>query len=91
MSGMKQEFRVVIVDAHPLLRTGLRAALTADLGVEVVGESGNGRDAIHAVECAGSDFPGHEFGVKSCLREGVGYAETEGCKRGCAGLAGGSA
>lgn len=32
--------------------------------------------------CADSDFPGHEFGVKSCLERGVGNAQREGCKRG---------
>ena len=41
--------------------------------------------------CAGSDFSGHEFGVKSCLKKGFGNAESEGCKWGCAGVAGGSA
>ena len=49
-SEMNQKFRVVIVDDHPLLRVGLRTALTADSGFEVVGEAGNGRDGVHAVE-----------------------------------------
>jgi len=53
------------------------------------------RTVAHLLEfnknCAGPDFPGHGFGVKSCLEDGVGNVEREGCKCGCAGLAGGSA
>ena len=41
--------RVLIVDDHTLLRAGLRALLTQDPGIEVVGEAENGRDAIRAV------------------------------------------
>jgi DNA-binding NarL/FixJ family response regulator len=41
--------RILIVDDHTLLRAGLRALLTEDPGIEVVGEADNGRDAIRAV------------------------------------------
>jgi hypothetical protein len=41
--------------------------------------------------CAGPDFSGHGFGVKSWLENGVGNVEQEGWKWGCAGLAGRSA
>lgn len=46
---MEQWCRAVIVDDHPLLRTGLRAALTRGLGIEVIGEAGNGSDGIRVV------------------------------------------
>jgi DNA-binding NarL/FixJ family response regulator len=45
--GRKQ--RILIVEDHTLLRAGLRALLTQDPDIEIVGESDNGRDAIHAV------------------------------------------
>jgi DNA-binding NarL/FixJ family response regulator len=46
---MAQRWRIVIVDDHPLFRIGLRAALTKDSGIEVVGEAGNGSEAIRTV------------------------------------------
>jgi DNA-binding NarL/FixJ family response regulator len=46
---MEQKHRILIVDDHTLLRAGLRALLTQDPGIEVVGEADNGRDAIRAV------------------------------------------
>ncbi|MDB5811726.1 MAG: two component transcriptional regulator, LuxR family [Betaproteobacteria bacterium] len=46
---METRQRILIVDDHTLLRAGLRALLSQDPGIEVVGESGDGRDAIRAV------------------------------------------
>lgn len=46
---MESRQRVLIVDDHTLLRAGLRALLSQDPGIEVVGECGDGRDAIRAV------------------------------------------
>jgi two-component system response regulator NreC len=46
---MEQKHRIVIVDDHTLFRAGVRALLTADPDIEVVGEADNGRDAIRAV------------------------------------------
>src|SRR5471032_3660976 len=46
---MEKKHRILIVDDHTLLRTGLRALLTEDPDIEVVGEADNGRDAIRAV------------------------------------------
>ena len=46
---MEIKQRVLIVDDHTLLRAGLRALLTQDPGLEVVGEADNGREAIRAV------------------------------------------
>ena len=46
---MEQKHRILIVDDHTLLRAGLRALLTQDPAIEVVGEADNGRDAIRAV------------------------------------------
>jgi DNA-binding NarL/FixJ family response regulator len=41
--------RILIVEDHTLLREGLRALLSRDAELEVVGEASNGRDAIRAI------------------------------------------
>jgi len=38
--------RVLLADDHALMREGLRALLAASPGIEVIGEVGNGRDAV---------------------------------------------
>jgi len=40
---------VLIADDHPVVRRGIRALLTQRDGFEVVGEAGNGRQAVEAV------------------------------------------
>jgi DNA-binding NarL/FixJ family response regulator len=40
--------RVLLVDDQELVRTGFRMVLTDEEGIEVVGEAGNGREAITA-------------------------------------------
>ena len=42
--------RVLLVDDQELVRTGFRMVLTDEDGIEVVGEAGNGREAISAAE-----------------------------------------
>ncbi|CAM3326832.1 response regulator transcription factor [Kibdelosporangium persicum] len=41
--------RLLIVDDHPVVRDGLRATFTGEPDIEVVGEAGNGREAIDMV------------------------------------------
>jgi DNA-binding NarL/FixJ family response regulator len=41
--------RVLLVDDDDLMRTGLRAVLSSDAGVEVIGEAADGRAAVAAV------------------------------------------
>jgi DNA-binding NarL/FixJ family response regulator len=41
-----QRVRVLLVDDDDLMRAGLKAVLSSDDGIEVVGEAGNGRAAI---------------------------------------------
>jgi DNA-binding NarL/FixJ family response regulator len=43
MTGM---IRVLIADDHPVLRTGIRALLEAEADLEVVGEAGEGEEAV---------------------------------------------
>ena len=40
--------RVLLVDDHALVRTGFRMVLDSEPGIEVVGEAGDGRQAIHS-------------------------------------------
>jgi DNA-binding NarL/FixJ family response regulator len=46
---MDKTWRIVIVDDHTLLRAGLRALLTQDPSLEIVGEADNGRDATRII------------------------------------------
>ncbi len=44
---MNKKQRILIVENHALLRTGLRLLLSQDPALEVVGEADNGRDAVN--------------------------------------------
>ncbi len=43
---MTDKITVLLVDDHTLLRAGLRALLSTEAGIEVVGEAGDGEEAI---------------------------------------------
>lgn len=43
---MKEKKRILIVEDHTLLRAGLKALLSQDPDIEIVGEAENGRDAV---------------------------------------------
>jgi DNA-binding NarL/FixJ family response regulator len=43
----ERPIRVLIVDDDDLMRAGLRGVLSSDDGIEVVGEAGDGRDAVY--------------------------------------------
>lgn len=47
--------RVLLVDDHPMLRAGTRAALEATPDIEVVGSTGEGVAALHLVEALRPD------------------------------------
>lgn len=42
--------RLLLVDDQPLFREGLRAVLSADPGLQVIAEAGNGEEALRACE-----------------------------------------
>ena len=43
---MSAEIRILIVDDHPLMREALQAAISAEPGMQAVGEAGSGREAV---------------------------------------------
>jgi DNA-binding NarL/FixJ family response regulator len=47
--------RVVVADDQPLLRTGFRALIAAAADLEVVGEAGDGREAVRLARAAQAD------------------------------------
>ena len=47
---MSQTIRVLIVDDHTIVRKGIRALLAEIAGLEVVGEAGNGQEAVAQAE-----------------------------------------
>ena len=47
---MNQKVRIVIAEDHTILRDGLRSLLSSDPNFEIVGEAGDGREAIKCVE-----------------------------------------
>jgi DNA-binding NarL/FixJ family response regulator len=49
MQTMQTSHRVMIVEDHTLLRAGLRALLSQDPALEIVGEADNGREAVRSV------------------------------------------
>ncbi len=44
-----KKFRILLAEDHTLLRAGIRSLIVAEPEFDVVGEVGNGRDALHAV------------------------------------------
>ena len=47
---MKRKIRILLADDHQLVRQGFRLILESQPDMEVVGEAGNGREAIEAAE-----------------------------------------
>src|SRR2546423_15558491 len=48
-SSLMSKLRLLIVDDEPLIRKGLRHALSNFSDIEVAGECGSGKDAIRAI------------------------------------------
>jgi DNA-binding NarL/FixJ family response regulator len=53
---MGKNVRIVLADDHTILREGLRALLSADPDFEIIGEAGDGREAVRCVEKLGPDL-----------------------------------
>jgi two-component system, NarL family, response regulator NreC len=48
--------RILIADDHSVVRTGLRALIEADSGIEVVGEAGDGTETLRLAEALHPDL-----------------------------------
>jgi NarL family two-component system response regulator LiaR len=48
--GESTSIRVLLVDDHAIVRDGIRSLLATEPGIEVVGEAGNGHDAVARAE-----------------------------------------
>ena len=53
---MGKNVRIVLADDHTILREGLRALLSADPDFEIIGEAGDGREAVRCVDKLGPDL-----------------------------------
>lgn len=53
---METKRKIVIAEDHTILRAGLRALLAAQNGLEVIGEAGDGREAIRKVDTLQPDL-----------------------------------
>ncbi|MGB7068367.1 MAG: response regulator transcription factor [Pyrinomonadaceae bacterium] len=47
---MKQEIRIVIADDHPLMLQGLKQVIEMEANLNIVGEAGNGYEALAMIE-----------------------------------------
>ena len=47
---MKKQIRLLIVDDHPVVRDGLKGMLASQQDLELVGEAGDGEEAIHLAD-----------------------------------------
>ena len=52
---MKPETRIVIADDHPLMRQGLKQVIELEPGLKIVGEAGNGSEAVAMIEALRPD------------------------------------
>jgi DNA-binding NarL/FixJ family response regulator len=50
MMTENNKITVIIVDDHPVLRTGLRHIMESDPACTIIGEAGNGEDALSLIE-----------------------------------------
>ncbi|HUI41447.1 MAG TPA: response regulator transcription factor [Terriglobia bacterium] len=46
MSTPEPKVRIILADDHPIFRDGLRKLLEAEIGFEVIGEAGDGEEAV---------------------------------------------
>jgi DNA-binding NarL/FixJ family response regulator len=52
----KDSYRIIIADDHPIIRSGLRALLANQTGIEVCGEASNGQEVLDAMKTDVADM-----------------------------------
>jgi DNA-binding NarL/FixJ family response regulator len=56
-AGAEQDrIRVIVVDDHTVMRAGVVALLASEPGIAIVGEAGNGKEAVELVETLAPDL-----------------------------------
>lgn len=80
---MSDKIRVMLVDDHAIVREGLRAMLALSPDIEVVGEAGDGREALDRAKATAPDIvimdvsmPGMD-GLEATKRLAKEYAEAK--------------
>lgn len=53
---MKEKLRILLADDHAIVRQGFRLILNAEPDMEIVGEAGNGREAVELAETLQPDI-----------------------------------
>ena len=53
---MKNRIRVLVVDDHPVVRKGIRSCLAKEESLEIVGEAGDGREAVRQARALQPDL-----------------------------------
>ncbi|MDR0181959.1 response regulator transcription factor [Lysobacter arvi] len=56
MTNAQRPIRILAVDDHPMLREGIAAVLSGEPDMELVGEAGNGREAIESFRACRPDI-----------------------------------
>ena len=56
MNSLTSVYRIFIADDHDVLRFGLKALLTKDSDVTIIGEADNGQDLLDSLEKASCDL-----------------------------------
>lgn len=64
---MKPEISVVIADDHPVFRQGLRQVIETEQGIRVVGESGDGAEALRMIQEHAPDVAVLDINMPSLL------------------------
>jgi DNA-binding NarL/FixJ family response regulator len=55
MRGIMDKIKVLLVDDHAIMRDGIRALLSIDSNIEIVGEAGEGKEAVEKAAALSPD------------------------------------